>query len=116
MSAALTSGWVPISVYGQSRPFGVDWCYLGRRRFVEPFFDETIQQCLRLPFNQLFRPQTGLDARETLAAEHPGLPLHGIIFHMLRCGSTLLAQQLAALGQTAVLSEASPIDGVLTTV
>ena len=43
----------------------------------------------------------------------PGLPPAGFIFHASRCGSTLISQMLAALPENVVISEASPIDGVL---
>src|SRR4029077_6493953 len=37
----------------------------------------------------------------------------GFIFHMSRCGSTLVSQMLAALPSNIVVSEASPIDTVV---
>jgi gluconate kinase len=37
----------------------------------------------------------------------------GFIFHMSRCGSTLISQMLAALPRNIVISEAPPIDTVL---
>jgi hypothetical protein len=37
----------------------------------------------------------------------------GFIFHMSRCGSTLVAQMLAGLESTLVISEAGPIDAIL---
>jgi hypothetical protein len=39
--------------------------------------------------------------------------LDGIIFHMSRCGSTLLARQLGQLPEATVLSEPAPIDELL---
>jgi hypothetical protein len=42
-----------------------------------------------------------------------GLAPTGLIFHMSRCGSTLVSQMLAALPQNVVLAEAGPLDGVL---
>ena len=113
MNTACLDGYVPIRVYGQTQPFGVDWCYLGRERFCDPFFDQTIQRQLRLPFNQLFRPQTTLEDLREWQTDRPGVPPAGFIFHMSRCGSTLLAQLLAALPQHIVISEAGPIDAVL---
>ena len=107
--------WVPISVYGQSQPFGVDWCHMGKERFSDPFFVETIQRRLTVPFNQLFRPQTTLYDLVERQAVQPGLAPTGFIFHMSRCGSTLLSQQLAALPDTVVISEATPLDGLLRT-
>jgi gluconate kinase len=91
----------------------VDWCYLGTRRFTEPFFDQTARWCMNRPFNLLFHHQTSI---EMLAERHevrPGLQPTGFIFHMSRCGSTLISQMLAALPRTVVISEASPIDAVL---
>jgi len=80
---------------------------------TEPFFDQTIQDLMRQPFNLLFRHRTPI---ETLAERYetkPGLQPTGFIFHMSRCGSTLVSQMLAALPRTVVVSEASPIDSVL---
>ncbi|HEX6289774.1 MAG TPA: hypothetical protein VFZ66_11315 [Herpetosiphonaceae bacterium] len=105
--------WVPIRLYWQRQQPMLDWCYLGARRLTEPFFDQSIDACLRHPFNVLFRHQTPLDALGELLARSPGLPPTGFIFHMSRCGSTLVAQMLAALPQHIVIAEAGPIDGVL---
>jgi gluconate kinase len=91
----------------------VDWCYVGNRRFTEPFFEQTINALLRHPFNLLFRHQTPIDGLAELQAVQPGVPPAGFIFHMSRCGSTLIAQLLAALPQCIVLSEAGPIDTVV---
>lgn len=115
MIRSISHEWVPISVYGQSQPFGVDWCYMGEERFSDPFFVETIQRRLTLPFNQLFRPQTTLNELAERQAGLPGLSPTGFIFHMSRCGSTLLSQQLAALPGAVVISEATPLDGLLRT-
>jgi hypothetical protein len=94
----------------------VEWCYLGRRRFTEPFFESTLQHCMRMPFNMLFRRQTPVETLLECQATRPGLRPTGFIFHMSRCGSTLVSQMLAALPQNIVLSEASPIDEVLTAI
>jgi len=115
MKAAVLTNWVPIRVYCQAGRFMVDWCYLGQERFSEPFFDQTVGHQMRLPFNQLFRHQTSLDEVVELAAARSGVAPTGFIFHMSRCGSTLLAQMLTALPQNIVISEAGPIDAVLRT-
>jgi hypothetical protein len=107
------SGWVPIRIYWQGfRPM-VDWGYLGARRFSDPFFAQTIYHCVRHPADVLFRHQTPLDALGEITAATPSVRPAGFIFHMSRCGSTLLSQMLAALPQNVVLSEAGPIDDVL---
>jgi hypothetical protein len=106
-------GWIPARVYWhQGQPL-VDWCWLGELQLSAPFFEQTILQALSHPANLLFRRQTSMEALEDLAASRPGLSPAGFIFHMSRCGSTLLSQMLAALPQNVVLSEAGPIDSIL---
>ena len=105
--------WIPTRFFRQHHQWLVEWCYLERRRFTEPFFESTVQQCMYLPFNLLFRRRTPVEALLDWQAQQPGQPPTGFIFHMSRCGSTLVAQMLAALPQNIVLSEASPIDEVL---
>ncbi len=107
------AGWIPIRVYKRQARLFVDWCYLGSVRFTDPFFDQTIQHALRHPFNLLFRHQTPIEALGEWHAIQPGLPPAGFIFHMSRCGSTLVSQMLAALPENVVLSEAGPIESVL---
>jgi hypothetical protein len=105
--------WIPIRVGWRGTQPVVEWCYVGDRRFLEPFFDQTIAACLRHPFNMLVRQQTPIEALAALHEAQPGLPATGFIFHMSRCGSTLIAQLLATLPQAIVLAEAEPIDAVL---
>jgi len=102
-------GWIPFYL----KRGLAHWGYMGRERFVEPFFQSTVQKLAARPFNQVFCQQTGLDALVERAATHPGLPLRGLVFHMSRCGSTLAAQALAALPDTVVLSEPPPLDTLL---
>ena len=116
MSFPANPDWIPVRLSWQQGQPVVEWCYLGRRRFTEPFFETTLQQVMRLPFNMLFRRQTPVEALLEWQTMRPGLPPTGFIFHMSRCGSTLVAQMLAALPQNIVLSEASPIDDVLTAI
>lgn len=105
--------WAPMRFYRQNGAFQVDWCFLGGARFTAPFFDETIEFCLRRPFNLAFRRQTPVAALEELQAAEPGISPTGFIFHMSRCGSTLVSQMLAALPSDIVISEASVLDSVL---
>src|SRR5215208_1425097 len=107
------AGWVPIRLYREQSSAFVDWCYPGERRFTDPFFDQTVEQCLRHPFNLLFRHQTPIETLGQRHESHPGLPPAGFIFHLSRCGSTLITQMLAALAKNVVISEAAPIDSVL---
>ncbi len=113
ISAAQFADWMPMRIYWQGNQPTVDWCHLGKRRFTDPFFTDTIEQALHQPFNLLFRRQTPIETLCELEAREPGLPPTGFIFHMSRCGSTLAAQMLAALPQNIVISEAGTIDAIL---
>ena len=105
-----TSRWVPmrirLSPEGELR---VDWCDLTGTVFEEPFFGETANRA-----QQAARPrETGFGALEETAAHAPGAPLSGLIFHLSRCGSTVLTKMLDALPGGAALSEPDPIDHLL---
>jgi hypothetical protein len=80
---------------------------------VEPFYAQTLQQQMIQPFHQLFRRETSMQQLIDWAETHPGLPLRGLIFHLSRCGSTLIAQMLAASERNVVASEPSPFNDVL---
>lgn len=105
--------WVPIRIYQRDARAFVDWCYMDGARFLEPFFDQTIERRFSRPFNLLFRHQTPIEFLGELYKQNLGLPLKGLIFHMSRCGSTLISQVLASLDRNVVISEAGPIDTVL---
>ena len=106
-------GWLPVSISKHTAEPIVEWCRFGTRRFTEAFFDHTVQNAMREPFNLLFRHQTPLDALLDWQRHSPGLQPSGLIFHMSRCGSTLAAQMLAALPGHIVLSEPPPLDAIL---
>jgi gluconate kinase len=111
--AAQLDGWVPARFYWRDGKPMVDWCYLGRRRFEAAFFEQTIGQCMARPFNLLFRQQTPIEVLEEWHRIQPGLEPTGFVFHMSRCGSTLVSQMLTAIPTNVVMSEAHPIDATL---
>lgn len=110
---AQLAGWTPIRVYGASGRAHVDWARLGTEPFTDPFFEQTLGRAMRNPAQLLFRRETSADALEAFAEDAAGVPPTGFIFHWSRCGSTLVAQMLAALADSVVVSEAPAIDEVL---
>ena len=103
--------WTPAQIrWTRSGPL-VDWCHLGDLRFTDPFFEQTIEHAMAHPFNLMFRRATPLAAMAEPAA--PELRPAGLIFHMSRCGSTLVSRMLAALPENVVLSEPGPLDQIL---
>ncbi|MDB5174985.1 MAG: hypothetical protein JWN51_3758 [Phycisphaerales bacterium] len=105
-------GWIPLRVFKGREGLRVDWCFLGARRFIEPFFDQTIAGVMRHPFNLVFRHQTSLD---DLHALRPSLAVSGFIFHMSRCGSTLISQMISRLPHCVVMSEPECLGAILRT-
>jgi hypothetical protein len=91
----------------------VRWRFTEGIEFTDPSFDQTIERCLGDPFRLLFWRRTGLDALAEFATASPGLRPSGFIFHLSRCGSTLVAQMLAARGDALVMSEPPVFDQVL---
>ncbi|MBK9655771.1 MAG: aspartyl beta-hydroxylase [Rhodanobacteraceae bacterium] len=116
---AVTSGdpvppqFVPMRVTFHQTGADVSWCFDGGLDFDDPFFDETLLRCLRRPFGRAFRPQTPIAALTEFAEANNCRPPDAFIFHMSRCGSTLLSQMFTALPATRVISEATTIDRVL---
>jgi hypothetical protein len=92
-------GWFPVALDEQT----VSWRQLPAR-FTEPFFGDSLRAQPREERRVCHTPYARLaDVGETLA---PRL----FIFHSSRCGSTLLAQMLAALPQCVVHSEPPVLD------
>lgn len=88
----------------------VDWGDLSGLRFAEPFFDETVERWAGGPAPQLVR--TDFAALEALDAA-PSLDPSALIFHMSRCGSTLLSRLLAQLPGALVVAEPQPVNTLL---
>lgn len=105
--------WSPIRFYWENQTPFVDWCYMEKARFTDSFFDTTIQKRFYQPFNFLFRHQTPIEFLGEMYEKRRGLMPNGFIFHLSRCGSTLVSQMLAGLPQNIVLSEPPPIDAIL---
>jgi hypothetical protein len=91
--------WMPIRVYSRDSSDLVDWCFMNDERFTHPFFTDTIRTRMREPFNLIFRHQTPIETLREIVGEDVIAPT-GFIFHMSRCGSTLVAQMLAGSRQT----------------
>lgn len=102
------SGWTPLRVRWTDATPMIDWIHLGNRRFTEPFWGDTMDSVLRDPAALLFQRTTTIPGSSSAF----GRPA-GFIYHMSRCGSTLVAQMLAALEDDVVLSEPEPFDQVL---
>lgn len=97
----------------------VEWFDIRSLRFEDPFLAGTVYRAQYRhqddPGSGPFRRQTTMS--ELLDSTHAEAVINpsGFIFHLARCGSTLVAQMLAALADHIVLSEAPAIDAVMRT-
>ncbi|WP_058051435.1 hypothetical protein [Janthinobacterium sp. Ant5-2-1] len=101
--------WYPLFAQRDAQTGEVSLCWrdLGRQPFSEPFFVNTLA---RQPHEERRVCRTPLAALATLG---DCLAPDAFIFHVSRCGSTLLTQLLATLPQCVVLSEPTIIDSLL---
>lgn len=96
-------GWYPVTVGSD----GLWWRFFGEKRFSEPFFHDTLT---RLGHERRECLHTAFDAP---AVFDDALAPAAFVFHVSRCGSTLLTQLLASSPECIALSEPPAIDSFL---
>ena len=107
-------GWVPSQLRQEEDRLLCRWTYTAEAPYKEPFFEETLQRCLGLPENtERHRVATSLDLLPGFAAEIPALEPAAFIFHVSRCGSTLVTQLLGEDPAFVTLSETPFFDQLL---
>jgi hypothetical protein len=107
------AGWLPTTAFWQGSELLLEWSDFGHQRLRDPFFEGSVQRCRHKPFNRLFHHCTPITALSEWLKDRPALRPSGLIFHMSRCGSTLVSGMLASLDHNLVISEAAPIDTVV---
>lgn len=113
--------WVPVEILAQqwipyafdARTAEIRWC-LPQGRAVQPFYDEYITHCRQNLVNALIAPRSSVKSFLLYAEQLPELPdPAGFIFHVSRCGSTLVSGCLAQLENCSVLSESRLLTEIL---
>ncbi len=102
--------WLPVQLFESDHGLRVEWHHFGFARLTEPFFEQSWAKAAALPAQSLLRVQTPVDVLLEFAS---GPSPDGLMFHMSRCGSTLVAQMLAELEHVTVVSEAPVFDAAL---
>ncbi|KAA8960760.1 hypothetical protein [Mycobacterium sp.] len=111
MEFAELAHWTPIRLDFSGPAPAVYWADLTGVSFVEPFFDQTVAGwAARTRARPLVR--TGLDALQALDGE-PSLQPAGMVFHLSRCGSTLVSRLLGTVPGVVVLAEPAPLNALL---
>jgi hypothetical protein len=109
----LRRGWQPLALEWGAQGAELVWgC--GATRDDLPFHESAVASLRQRPLNQWFATRTPLTPAFVAALEADMLPLSGLILHMSRCGSTLIAQTLKAWPGNRVLSEPGLLDTALT--
>jgi len=106
--------WIPYKLVHQDNEWQLLWLDLQEKHIEEPFFDETIQLCRnRMKERSGYVPTSSLDFLAEAAKHINSVPPDAFIFHVSRCGSTLLSQALATAETNIVLAEVPLIDEIL---
>lgn len=85
----------------------VVWRHTNGMRCFLPFYGDALANAGGA------RCQTGLEELEQAARLLPARQPDGFVFHLSRCGSTLVSQMLAAVPRHTVLSEPEPLNDIL---
>lgn len=114
MQLSLIANWIPYKLNYTPGGWIVKWLDLSDKRMTHPFFDETIQACRckqreRSKMESLSVMDFAADASKDLAALAPS----AFIFHVSRCGSTLLSQAFSEHEENIVIAEAPLLDEIL---
>ncbi len=94
------AGGLPIGFTVRDGTPYVEWIDIGEQP-IDPLFDDMLRVCTKRPFVRLSRREARLACADA--------PPAGFIFHLSRCGSTLVARLFQAAGMR-VIAEAPPVD------
>jgi hypothetical protein len=113
LTAALKD-WIPYRLLEESGEDCCRWLYVGDEHFTAPFFNDTIAHCWQLPNNsRLHRCISSVSILPEWSKQMETLSPTAFIFHISRCGSTLLSQLLSLNPENIVLSEVPFFDELL---
>lgn len=108
------SGWVPYKLSIEKEIPLVHWLYVAEHPFTDPFFDDTIGQCRSHTYNSSrYKCVSSLASMIEWADSMPETLPVTFIFHISRCGSTLLAQLIGLNEKYTVLAEVPFFDELL---
>lgn len=112
--AAALRNWVPYKLTNEAGEDSCRWLYVGDQPFTAPFFDETISACRSLPENSAWvKAVSSLSILPEWGAGVEAVAPTAFIFHVSRCGSTLVSQLLCKQLANIVLSEVAFLDVLL---
>lgn len=108
MPSRFDPDWIPAAIRLTADGPRVTWRRIGALRFTHPFFRDTLAAAGGAP-----TVETDWETLQCCGEQADSMPPTGFLFHLSRCGSTLVTQMLAALPQHSVLSEPEPVNHLL---
>lgn len=111
MNEAEVHGWLPVGIGFESSGVTARWLEFRASELVEPFFQQTIRR-LRMRRPPVREQVSDVKALVDYADGLPSVPPAVVIFHVSRCGSTLLVNALKTGDRVVALSEARPISAL----
>ncbi len=107
------NSWYPVNIYSSSTDIQFDWRFLPDR-FRESFFYDTILKHKNSPENKRDNLVSDIHSFINSAASFTNvIKPSALVFHISRCGSTLISQMLAWLNSSIVISESEIINQVI---
>ncbi|WP_316746935.1 hypothetical protein [Pedobacter gandavensis] len=116
MNQSLLTNWIPYKLsISENEEWMLHWMDLENRQMLEPFFDETITlcSCRRKEKRRLPSVSTTDFLLKVVADGIPHLAPTAFVFHVSRCGSTLLSQAFTGDSQNIIIAEAPLLDEIL---
>lgn len=109
------AGWIPYRLLPCANgSLNIRWLFVGDHSFTEPFFGDSISICLSHPKNISGSfPVTSAETMMRIAEQIECVQPTGFIYHISRCGSTLVSQLLSCDPNNIVLSEVPLLDDIL---
>jgi hypothetical protein len=106
--------WIPYKLVTGNGQVQCHWLNTAGKKFTEPFFDETILKCKSVNRRySVFSSISDLLMMSEWGGSLDEVEPTAFIFHVSRCGSTLVSQMLAASNENIVLSEVPFFDDLL---
>ena len=114
-AAVAAEEWIPYKLLRQEQQWRCLWLDLAGKRISEPFFSDTILRCkASAPINRRFASISSLEYLTACASAAADVVApSAFIFHVSRCGSTLVSQLLGLSEKNITLSEVPLIDELL---
>lgn len=106
--------WIPVKLIEKDNEIYFEWIYLADIKYADPFFDESIAKCKSHAYNsKQFKAVSTVENLIEWSNELISVELKSLVFHVSRCGSTMLSQSLATSSENIMISEAPIIDEIL---